>query len=105
MPKLEDLAAHVGYARHHFHRLFKRTTGVTPASYARKLRSDRLAAALTDGARVTAAVYKLGRAHVKTPATYPHPVSRTRVKMKTQHRKTERTHGRTRHIRSPYRRR
>src|SRR3546814_12043461 len=41
MPKLEDLAAHVGYAPHHFHRLFKRTTGVPPAAYERKLRSDR----------------------------------------------------------------
>src|SRR3546814_541838 len=60
MPKLEDLAAHVGYAPHHFHRLFKRTTGVTPAAYARKLRSDRLEAALTDGARVTDAIYNAG---------------------------------------------
>src|SRR3546814_10431984 len=60
MPKLEDLAAHVGYARHHFHRLFKRTTGVTPAAYARKLRRDRLEAALTDGARVTDAIYNEG---------------------------------------------
>src|SRR3546814_16929699 len=45
---------------HHFHRLFKRTTGVTPAAYARKLRSDRLEAALTDGARVTDAIYDAG---------------------------------------------
>src|SRR3546814_11379084 len=60
MPKLEDLAAHVGYAPHHFHRLFKRTTGVTPVAYARKLRSDRLDAALTDGARVTDAIYNAG---------------------------------------------
>ncbi|MDN8807014.1 AraC family transcriptional regulator, partial [Staphylococcus aureus] len=28
---LADLAARVGYAPHHFHRLFKRATGVTPA--------------------------------------------------------------------------
>src|SRR3546814_14576065 len=38
----------------------KRTTGVTPAAYARKLRSDRLEAALTDGARVTDAIYNAG---------------------------------------------
>ena len=29
------LAAAVGYAPHHFHRLFKRATGVTPAAFAR----------------------------------------------------------------------
>ena len=57
---LEDLAAHVGYAPHHFHRLFKRATGVTPAAYARALRGERAAAALSDGARVTDAIYDAG---------------------------------------------
>ena len=32
---LEELAAAVDYAPHHFHRLFKRDTGVTPAAYTR----------------------------------------------------------------------
>lgn len=61
-PSLAALAAHVGYAPHHFHRLFKRITGVTPATYARKLRSDRLARALTEGGSITHAIYDAGYA-------------------------------------------
>lgn len=57
---LEMLADAVGYAPHHFHRLFKRATGVTPAAYARKLRADRLESALSDGASVTEAIYDAG---------------------------------------------
>ena len=38
-PALDALAARVGYAPHHFHRLFKRATGVTPAAYARGLKA------------------------------------------------------------------
>ncbi|MDF0544520.1 bifunctional DNA-binding transcriptional regulator/O6-methylguanine-DNA methyltransferase Ada [Sphingobium sp. H39-3-25] len=57
---LEALAAAVGYAPHHFHRLFKRATGVTPAAYARKLRADRLEAGLARGASVTEAIYDAG---------------------------------------------
>ena len=59
-PSLDALAARVGYAPHHFHRLFKRATGVTPAAYARGLKAGRAAAALTDGASVTAAIYEGG---------------------------------------------
>ena len=29
--RLDEIAAHVGYSPHHFHRVFKRATGVTPA--------------------------------------------------------------------------
>ena len=57
---LDDLAARVGYAPHHFHRLFKRATGVTPAAYFRGLRATRAAAALRHGARVTDAIYDAG---------------------------------------------
>lgn len=59
-PGLDALAAHVGYAPHHFHRLFKRATGVTPAAYARGLRARRAAAALTQENRVTDAIYEAG---------------------------------------------
>lgn len=59
-PVLDDLAAAVGYAPHHFHRLFKRATGVTPAAFARKLRADRLAAALESEDKVTDAIYDAG---------------------------------------------
>ncbi|KTF68157.1 bifunctional DNA-binding transcriptional regulator/O6-methylguanine-DNA methyltransferase Ada [Sphingomonas sp. HT-1] len=57
---LEALAAAVGYAPHHFNRLFKRATGVTPAAYARGLRARRMAAALEEEASVTQAIYAAG---------------------------------------------
>ncbi|WP_033922111.1 bifunctional DNA-binding transcriptional regulator/O6-methylguanine-DNA methyltransferase Ada [Sphingomonas sp. 37zxx] len=57
---LESLAAAVGYAPHHFHRLFKRATGVTPAAYARGLKATRAVAALQEEARVTDAIYAAG---------------------------------------------
>ncbi len=60
VPRLEAIAAHVGYAPHHFHRLFKRETGQTPAAYARTLRADRLKTALDAGGSVTAAIYEAG---------------------------------------------
>ncbi|HWK34723.1 bifunctional DNA-binding transcriptional regulator/O6-methylguanine-DNA methyltransferase Ada [Sphingomonas sp.] len=57
---LEQLAAAVGYAPHHFHRLFKRATGVTPAAYARGLRARRAAVALSAEESVTSAIYDAG---------------------------------------------
>ncbi|WP_010183611.1 bifunctional DNA-binding transcriptional regulator/O6-methylguanine-DNA methyltransferase Ada [Sphingomonas sp. PAMC 26605] len=57
---LDTIAARVGYAPHHFHRLFKRATGVTPAAYARGLMARRAARALTEEATVTAAIYEAG---------------------------------------------
>jgi AraC family transcriptional regulator of adaptative response/methylated-DNA-[protein]-cysteine methyltransferase len=57
---LAALAARVGYAPHHFHRLFKRATGVTPAAYARGLRSRRAADALSKESNVTDAIYEAG---------------------------------------------
>ena len=57
---LDDLADRVGYAPHHFHRLFKRATGVTPAAYARGLRARRAAQALTKEDSVTEAIYEAG---------------------------------------------
>jgi AraC family transcriptional regulator of adaptative response/methylated-DNA-[protein]-cysteine methyltransferase len=59
-PTLEALAAAVGYAPHHFHRLFKRQCGVTPAAWVRALRAERAAAALSAGASVTDALYDAG---------------------------------------------
>ncbi|WP_076743212.1 bifunctional DNA-binding transcriptional regulator/O6-methylguanine-DNA methyltransferase Ada [Sphingomonas jeddahensis] len=59
-PSLDQLAARVGYAPHHFHRLFKRATGITPAAYARARKAHRAAAALADGASVTEAIYDSG---------------------------------------------
>ena len=59
-PALDDLAAAVGYAPHHFHRLFKRDTGVTPAAYARGLRAKRAETALNGNGSVTDAIYEAG---------------------------------------------
>lgn len=58
--QLEELADAVGYAPHHFHRLFKRDTGVTPAAYARGLRAKRAEKALSANGRVTDAIYDAG---------------------------------------------
>ncbi|NIJ15116.1 AraC family transcriptional regulator of adaptative response/methylated-DNA-[protein]-cysteine methyltransferase [Sphingobium vermicomposti] len=60
-PSLEEIAGHAGYAPHHFHRLFKRATGLTPAAYARSLRAERLKTALEEeGGSVTSAIYEAG---------------------------------------------
>ncbi len=57
---LEELADAVGYAPHHFHRLFKRDAGVTPAAYSRSVRAKRAAAALDGNSTVTDAIYEAG---------------------------------------------
>lgn len=59
-PSLERLAEVAGYSPYHFHRLFKRATGVTPAAYYRNLRSRRAEAALTGSERITDAIYDAG---------------------------------------------
>lgn len=59
-PSLEAIAAAASYSPHHFHRLFKRATGVTPAAYYRRLRGRRAEAALADNGRITDAIYDAG---------------------------------------------
>ncbi|MBW6528864.1 helix-turn-helix domain-containing protein [Sphingomonas sp. RHCKR7] len=61
-PSLADLAAAVGYAPHHFQRLFTRVAGLSPAAYARDRRAARAAAALREEGHVTAAIYAAGYA-------------------------------------------
>ena len=60
VPLLDALARAVGYASHHFHRIFKRDTGVTPAAYARALRAKRTEAMLIQTDTVTNAIYDAG---------------------------------------------
>jgi AraC family transcriptional regulator of adaptative response/methylated-DNA-[protein]-cysteine methyltransferase len=60
IPSLDELALIAGYAPHHFHRIFKRTIGLTPAAYARALRAKRLEAALESEPSITDAVYEAG---------------------------------------------
>jgi AraC family transcriptional regulator of adaptative response/methylated-DNA-[protein]-cysteine methyltransferase len=59
-PSLADLAAAVGYAPHHFQRIFKRDLGLSPAEYSRGLRRRRTETALKANGRVTDAVYDAG---------------------------------------------
>ena len=59
---LAELADAVGYAPHHFQRLFKRDLGVSPADYARGLRNQRAQGALKENGRVTDAIYDAGYA-------------------------------------------
>ena len=57
---LGELAQAVGYAEHHFQRLFTRDIGVSPAQYARALRAKRAEAHLEEDKRVTDAIYDAG---------------------------------------------
>jgi AraC family transcriptional regulator of adaptative response/methylated-DNA-[protein]-cysteine methyltransferase len=59
-PSLQALAAAAGYSPHHFHRLFRQATGVTPAAYYRSLRAKRAEAALAASGRITDAIYDAG---------------------------------------------
>ena len=58
--RLEALAASVGYAPHHFQRLFTRDMGVSPAAYARALRAGRAATHLLEDKSVTSVIYDAG---------------------------------------------
>jgi len=59
-PSLSQLADAAGYSPHHFHRLFKRATGLTPAEYARGRRAKNMAASLERNGSVTDAIYDSG---------------------------------------------
>jgi AraC family transcriptional regulator of adaptative response/methylated-DNA-[protein]-cysteine methyltransferase len=59
-PKLDELADLAGYSPAHLQRIFKRETGLSPAAYARALRSERVKDALDGGASVTEAIYEAG---------------------------------------------
>jgi AraC family transcriptional regulator of adaptative response/methylated-DNA-[protein]-cysteine methyltransferase len=59
-PNLAELAEAVGYAPHHFQRIFKRDLGVSPAEYTRALRNKRAQTALKANGRVTDAIYDAG---------------------------------------------
>jgi AraC family transcriptional regulator of adaptative response/methylated-DNA-[protein]-cysteine methyltransferase len=57
---LNDLASAVGLSRHHFHRLFKAQTGLTPKAYGVAQRARRVRDELAKSATVTAALYDAG---------------------------------------------
>jgi AraC family transcriptional regulator of adaptative response/methylated-DNA-[protein]-cysteine methyltransferase len=58
--RLEALASAVGYALHHFQRLFVREVGVSPAAWQRARRLGDADRQLADGATVTEAIYAAG---------------------------------------------
>ena len=57
---LAALAAAAGYSPFHFHRIFKRATGLTPAGYARGRRARAMTDSLARGGRITDAIYEAG---------------------------------------------
>lgn len=57
---LTSLAAEIGLSKHHFQRIFKQVTGLTPKAYAQGLRAQRLRAALVERQSVTEAIYASG---------------------------------------------
>jgi AraC family transcriptional regulator of adaptative response/methylated-DNA-[protein]-cysteine methyltransferase len=59
-PSLDALAARAGYSPFHFHRIFKRATGVTPAAYARARRARAMTDSLAAESSITDAIYDAG---------------------------------------------
>ena len=59
-PGLDELARSAGLSRHHFHRLFKAKTGITPKAYAAAHRQRRVMHELEHSDTVTSAIYRVG---------------------------------------------
>lgn len=60
MPTLAQLAKSAGMSVFHFHRLFRRTVGVTPRQFRAQLMIGRAKTSLRDGESVTASIYDAG---------------------------------------------
>lgn len=59
-PSLNELAAEAGLSPHHFHRLFKAETGLTPKAYASAHRARRMRAELAGKGTITDAIFEAG---------------------------------------------
>jgi AraC family transcriptional regulator of adaptative response/methylated-DNA-[protein]-cysteine methyltransferase len=57
---LDELSIQAGLSLHHFHRIFKAITGLTPKQYHKAVQGQRLAQALKDAPSVTEAIYDAG---------------------------------------------
>jgi AraC family transcriptional regulator of adaptative response/methylated-DNA-[protein]-cysteine methyltransferase len=60
VPALRALAEQSGLSAHHFHRVFRAVTGLTPRAYAEAHRAARTRAALSAAPSVTDAIYEAG---------------------------------------------
>ena len=60
VPGLQALASSAGLSSHHFHRIFKAVTGLTPRAYAAAHRAKRVRAELGRSQTVTAAIFEAG---------------------------------------------
>lgn len=60
LPTLDELAGEAGFSPHHFHRMFKAVTGVTPHAYGAAHRAKRVREELGRSATVTEAIYDAG---------------------------------------------
>lgn len=60
VPSLEQLAVRVGMSPYHFHRVFKRVTGLTPREYAAAQREKRVRSQLGSSGTVTEAIFDAG---------------------------------------------
>ena len=59
-PSLGDLAASAAMSPFHFHRVFKKVTGVTPKAYASQMQARRAADGLRTAETITEAIYDAG---------------------------------------------
>lgn len=60
VPSLGQMAGWAGLSPYHFHRLFRRVTGITPAAYAKIWRRLRVQNNLARGMTITASLYEAG---------------------------------------------
>jgi AraC family transcriptional regulator of adaptative response/methylated-DNA-[protein]-cysteine methyltransferase len=60
MPGLSELAKRAGLSPHHFHRIFKAVTGLTPREYGASHRARRVRQVLPKSGSVTEAIYDAG---------------------------------------------
>jgi AraC family transcriptional regulator of adaptative response/methylated-DNA-[protein]-cysteine methyltransferase len=60
LPSLHDLSRRAAISPYHFHRVFKRVTGLTPRGYAAAHREARVRDQLGRGSNVTAAIFDAG---------------------------------------------
>jgi AraC family transcriptional regulator of adaptative response/methylated-DNA-[protein]-cysteine methyltransferase len=60
VPRLGQLAERAGMSTYHFHRVFKKVTGLTPREYALAQREQRVRSQLASGGSVTEAIFDAG---------------------------------------------